>query len=228
MDKPEKHSVKKEYWEKNIENYSGFYYVNSEENIKIPFGLSVIYKKFLFPLERKVTLERYNNVCSFIDRNIKNGMKVADVGCGSGIFSKKIIEKGAFVFAMDYTSGALDLTKRNLLSDELNQIELTQLDITKNSIPRVDVAISIGVLPYIDDLDMYFENILPYTNLFLFNYINKYNIFNMVRRILSFLNVRNYSCHNFSEISASVNKYGFKIIEKKKLGTGFMIELKRL
>ncbi len=228
MDKTGKHSIKKEYWEKNIENYSGFYYVSSEENINIPFGLSVIYKKFLFPLERKVTLERYNNVCSFINRNIKNGMKVADVGCGSGIFSKKIIEKSAFVFAMDYTSSALDLTKRNLLPDELNQIELTQLDITKNSIPRVDVAISIGVLPYIDDLDKYFEHILPYTNLFLFNYINKYNIFNMVRRVLSFLNVRNYSYHNFSEISTIADKYGFKVVEKKKLGTGFMLELKKI
>jgi 2-polyprenyl-3-methyl-5-hydroxy-6-metoxy-1,4-benzoquinol methylase len=228
MDKLEKHAIKKEYWEKNIENYSGFYYVKSEENIKIPFGLSAIYKKFLFPLERKVTLERYNNVCSFIDKNIKSGMKVADVGCGSGIFSKKIIEKGAFVYAMDYTASALELTKRNLGHEELNQIELIQVDITKNKIPPVDIAISIGVLPYIDELDKYFGNILPNTNLFLFNYINKYNIFNMVRRILSFLNVRNYSYHDFNEISTLAGKYGFKVVEKKKLGTGFIIELKKL
>ena len=228
MDKLKKHSIKKEYWENNIENYAGFYYVSSEENINIPFGLSAIYKKFLFPLERKVTLERYNHVCSFIDKSIKKDMKAADIGCGSGIFSKKIIEKGAYVYAMDYTASALDLTKRNLTSDEINHIELSQLDITKNSIPSVDVAISIGVLPYIDELDKYFENILPYTNVFLFNYINKYNMFNMVRRLLSFLDVRNYSYHDFNEISKLVKKHGFEIVEKKKLGTGFMLELRKV
>lgn len=227
MNKSGKHSIKREYWEKNIENYSRFYYASSEENINIPLWLSAAYKKYLFPLERKVTIERYDSVCSFIDTNVKKGMKVADIGCGSGIFSKKLIERGAFVYAMDYASSALDLTKKSLSAEELNHVELTQLDVTSTGIPRVDIAISIGVLPYIDELDKYFENVLPNTDLLLFNYINKYNPFNLVRRFLPLLDVRNYSYHDLKEISALTKKYGFKVTEKKKLGTGFMIELKR-
>ncbi len=227
MDKSKNYTINKDYWEKNIESYSGFYYVNSEENIQLPFGLSVLYKKFLFPLERKVTLERYNNVCAFIDKHVKKGMKVADIGCGSGVFSKKLLEKGAYVYAFDYAESAVELTKKNLSTVAVSNIEVSQFDITKNCIPDVDAAISIGVLPYIDEVDKYFHNILPHTDRFLFNYIDKNNLFNLTRRMMSFLDVRSYSYHSQKEISSLVHNNGFSIAENKKLGTGFILELKK-
>ena len=227
MGKSKNDTINRDYWEKNIESYSGFYYVNSEEQINIPFGLSGLYKKFIFPLERKVTLERYNIVCAFIDKHVKPGMKVADIGCGSGVFSKKMLDKGAYVYAMDYVNSAVELTKKNLSLYSAGNLEVFQLDITQQKIPRVDLAISIGVLPYIDEVNAYFQNIFPYTDLFQFNYINKYNFFNSVRSLLSFLDVRHYSYHSPKEISSLVMKNGFKISENKKLGTGFILETEK-
>jgi len=52
MEKSKKNTINRDYWEKNIESYSGFYYVNSEEQINIPFGLAGLYKKFIFPLPK--------------------------------------------------------------------------------------------------------------------------------------------------------------------------------
>lgn len=49
----EKHAIKHEYWKKNIEKYSGFYYVSSEENINIPFGAT----KHGFKIVEKKKLE---------------------------------------------------------------------------------------------------------------------------------------------------------------------------
>ena len=227
MEKSQDNTINKEYWQKNIEKYSGFYYVNSEENIDIPFGLDGLYKKFIFPLERKVTLERYNIVCAFIDRHVKPGMKVADIGCGSGIFSKKMLDKGAYVYAMDYVPSAVELTKRNLSSENTSMFEVSQLDISKQHIPKVDLAIGIGILPYIASSENFFGNILPYTDKFLFNYNDKYNLFNLTRTVLGFLDVRHYSFHSQNEIDLSISKNGFDIVKNTKLGTGFILELKK-
>ncbi|MBI4945433.1 MAG: methyltransferase domain-containing protein [Bacteroidetes bacterium] len=228
MEKHTDNTINKDYWEKNIEKYSGFYYITSEEQINIPFGLSGLYKKFIFPLERKVTLERYNIVCAFIDKHVKPGMKVADIGCGSGIFSKKMLDKGAHVYAMDYVHSAVELTKKNLSSDtNIKNLQVSQLDITKHNIPVVDVAISIGVVPYISEVGIFFDNILPYTDKALFNYNDKNNIFNITRRVLSFLDVRHYSFHSQKQISSLIAKHGFTIVENRTLGTGFILELKK-
>ena len=229
MSDSKNHTINREYWEKNIEKYAGFYYVNSEENLDLPFGLSFFYKKFFFPMERKITLKRYKHVCAYIDKHVKEGMKVVDIGCGSGIFSQKMLEKGAKVYAFDYTKSAVELTKKNLMPDgKTNEnLEVSVFDITEKSIPKVDLAISIGVLPYIDEVDKYFGNILPNTDKFLFNYIDKNNIFNLTRRILSVLDVRSYSYHSKGEIKSLIESRGVKIAKNTPLGTGFILDLEK-
>ena len=68
---------------------------------------------------------------------------------------------------------------------------------------------------------------MPHTDRFLFNYIDKNNLFNLTRRMMSFLDVRSYSYHSQKEISSLVHNNGFSIAENKKLGTGFILELKK-
>lgn len=219
--------INKDYWEKNIEGFSGFYDTHSEESIAAPNWFASIYKKIIFPLEKKYMRDRYNYVCAYIDKNVKKGMKVADIGCGSGIYTKRIISRGAFVYAIDYTENALSLTKKNLLPEEAKFSELLLVDITRQKIPVVDLAISIGVLTYIDEADVFFNNVLPNTNLFLFNYLSGNNLLNIFRKNLSLFDVRNYSYHHFQNIDRTLKSYGFEITQKQKLATGFIIDSKR-
>src|ERR1700758_3747246 len=101
--------LNKKYWEENIEGFSGFYDTKSEENISGNFLISFFYKKLIFPMEKKYMFVRHTCVSNFIESNIKDGMKVADIGCGSGVYVKKMIQKGAFVYAFDYAESALNL-----------------------------------------------------------------------------------------------------------------------
>lgn len=218
----------KKYWEKNIEGFAGFYDKQSEENFIAPAGVSFLYKKIIFPLEKKYMQQRHATVSCFIDNTIKEGMKVTDIGCGSGVYVKRMVQKGAFVYAFDFAESALELTKRNLSSDELKNVQIKQLDISEEHIPKTDIAISIGVLPYINDHQKYLKNILPFTDAILFNFLSENHILNFLRRtILRFLDVRMYSYHNLNKIKAELESHNFIIVKKAKLATGFIIEAKR-
>ena len=182
----------------------------------------------LFPIEKRYMYKRHTLVLNYIDKYVKKGMKVADIGCGSGIYTKKIIEKGAFVYAFDFAESAINLTKKNLSSEEQKFALIKKLDITSSNIPEVDLAISIGVLPYIDDLGKYLNNILPYTNSLLFNYLNRNNFFNTIRMILTFLDVRKYSYHSYGEIIQELEKQNYSVKKKTKLATGFLLNVKKI
>ena len=219
--------VNKDYWEKNIEGFSGFYDTKSEENIQAPGFFAALYKGLAFPMEKKYMLARYNFVCNYIDENVKPGMKVADIGCGSGVYTKRMISKGAFVYATDYVESAISLTRKNLTKDEVRSVELLHSDVVKQAIPKVDLAISIGVLPYIDEADKYFGNILPFTDLFLFNFLDKNNLFNRLRSLMPLFDVRSYSYHSSSAINSHLENHGFGIRLQETLATGFLMDVKK-
>lgn len=220
--------VNKEYWENNIEGFAGFYDVQSEESFNSGFwGFDCFYKKAILPLEKKWMLSRHQYVSNYIENTVKPGMKTADIGCGSGVYVKAMISKGAFVYALDYANSAISLTTRNLTARELNAASIQLFDITQNHIPPVDVALAIGVLPYINNLDGFLDNILPYTARVLFNYLDKNNIFNVIRRHITFLDVRKYSYHTSAEVRRKVEERGFRIVNVAKLATGFIVEIEK-
>lgn len=216
--------INKTYWEKNIEGFSGFYDTLSEESIAAPGWFASFYKKILFPVEKKYMRDRYNFVCDYIDRNVKPGMKVADIGCGSGVYTKRMIGKGAFVYAMDYAQSAVNLTKKNLDPKEAHSAEVMLFDIIQQPIPKVDLAISIGVLTYIDEMNEFFNHTLPNTEKFLFNYLSADNLLNRLRTRLHLLDVRNYSYHSYQDIEKKLKETKFIINKKQKLATGFIID----
>lgn len=215
--------INKNYWEKNIQGFAGFYDKKSEEELSGPRSFRYMYRKLILPIEKRFMFKRYNSVSGYIEKNVHPGMKVADIGCGSGIFTKKMAHKGAKVYAIDYTQSALDLTKKSLTIDESNSVELIKLDITSDHIPSVDLAISIGTLTYIDEVDQYFNNILPFTRLFLFNYLDVNNPINIVRRMVTMLDVRNYSYHSSDIIRNELRNRGFRINFRQRLATGFIV-----
>lgn len=225
--KSKNRDVNKDYWEKNIEGFSGFYDTSSEESIIAPGWLKPLYKKLVFPLEKKYMHDRYNYLCNYIDTCVKPGMKVADIGCGSGVYTKRMIERGAYVYALDYAESAVMLTKKNLSGANQNSFEVRLFDVVTQKIPAVDLAISIGVLTYIDESDVFFENVLSNTGLFLFNFLDKNNRLNRIRQNLSWLDVRNYSYHEFQGLEKTLNSYGFAISQKQKLATGYIINSER-
>lgn len=217
----------KEYWEKNIEAFSGFYDRGSEEAIDAVPVLRWLYRTFLFPIEKKYMRRRYEMVSKYIDRHIRPGMKAADIGCGSGIFTRMMAAKGAYVYAIDYAESALALIRRSLTEADLDSIELIKADITKQSIPKIDTGIAIGVLTYIQDSNLFFDHVLPFTDRLLFNIIDKHNLLNHLRRALPILDVRHLAYHARDSIEAGLTGRGFRMVHVEPLATGLMISCEK-
>jgi SAM-dependent methyltransferase len=222
-----KEGVNREYWENNIEGFSKFYDSESEENIIAPKYISQLYKRIIFPIEKKYMLDRYEIVCAYIEKNVHQGTTIADVGCGGGIFTEKMVLKNARVFALDYSNSALNLVRNKLVRHKMAGLELIKLDITKQRIPCVNLAIAIGVLTYTNEINAFFGNILPYTDKFLFNYLNAHNPINIFRRLFSIFDVRKLCYHRTADIKMQLHKRGFRINHTIKLATGFVIDCEK-
>ena len=217
-----------EYWQQNIQGFSGFYDRTSEETLQGPSVLTSIYKAIIFPLEKKYMRQRFNMVSAYIAQNARSGMAIADIGCGCGIYTKQAASLGAKVYALDFVDNALALTRKNLTGDELKFVQFLKMDITRQAIPKVDMVISIGVLPYVDGLDSFFDNVLPYTDLFLFNFLDAESWLNILRKKMPVLDVRGYSYFSASEVRQKLAAGNFEIVDIQKLATGFVVQSKRI
>lgn len=221
----------KEYWKENIEAFGKFYNKNSEEEIIAPKLIGLLYRTFIFPLERRVTLERHRKTADFIKRNVTPDMKVIDLGCGTGIFATEILLRGAHVLAVDYVESALSATKRRveeMLPDSKHNIEYLLLDIMEEPLPKSDIVIAIGVTPYVDSLEIFLGHILPTTEKLYCLFLNKRNWMNRLRNSLKFLNVRRYRFFDDEIVGRLLAKYNFERISREPIGTGFLDLMERI
>lgn len=220
-----------QYWQENIEAYGKFYDSTSEEEIIAPGLIGLLYRTFIFPLERRVTLDRYRKTVNYIEANVRPHMKVVDLGCGTGIFTTEILLKGANVLAVDYVESALSGTKRRvdeMLPDSKHNVEYLLLDIMEEPLPKSDIVIAIGVTPYVDSLEIFLDHVLPTTDEFYCYFLNKHHWTNELRNLLKFLNVRQYRFFDNHNIDEILPKYDFKRTSRECVGTGFLDVMQRI
>jgi NDP-4-keto-2,6-dideoxyhexose 3-C-methyltransferase len=220
-------NLHRDYWERNIEGFAGFYDKGSEEALGGPRLIRKLYHALVLPIEKFYMKKRYNMVRRFIEDYVGSGDTFADIGCGSGIFSILAAEKGARVIALDFAQSALDLTERNVPKNLKSQIRIALIDISKQSVPRVNSAIAIGVLPYVQDSGKFVANIAASADLIMFNFLNADHPINLIRSKLKPLDPRQYFYHKQAAICDHLSKFGHRIISSERLATGTMIVSRR-
>ena len=225
--KPLKYHSHNDYWEKNIEAFTGFYDKTSEEKISGNSVIQYLYKKLIFPIERQVTRHRFDMVTAQISATVTKKSTVVDLGCGGGVFSLYLAKNGINVIACDFADSALELTEKKIPKTLQKKVKIRKLDITKARTPNSDLTIAVGVLPYISDLKLFVRNIGLGSDAVLFNYLEGTNPFNVIRRKLTFLDVRNYEYQSRHDVESDLKACGFSHLEFKKLGTGFMVYAKK-
>ncbi|MCU1451776.1 MAG: methyltransferase family protein [Acidimicrobiales bacterium] len=73
---------------------------------------------------------------------------VLELGCGSGLLTRYLVDAGHRVIATDASPAMLDLTRRNVPEAE----EIRRLVLPDDPLPKADAVVSIGhVLSYLDD-----------------------------------------------------------------------------
>lgn len=217
----------KAYWDRNIDNWGKFYLEtsHSDEEFSSPAWLSWLYRRFVMPIESRLMADRYRLTMEFIERHVKPGMVVADVGCGTGIFSVEMLKRGARVIAIDISSSSLEATRRAVkatVAEREQNIEFLQMNVSDGPIPRVDAAIAMGVTPYVQDIAPFYENILAHTRLFYCLVLDPHHWANRVRSILPILNVRNLHCFTRDEIDGILKRNNFELVERRDFASGYL------
>ena len=147
----------KDYWDKNIERWGQFYLEEShlgEEFYSSKF-VSFIYRIFIVPIESRLMEKRFKLTMDFVENFSKPGITIADVGCGTGIFTVEMLKRGARVKALDLSTVSLEATQKNVereVPEFANAVEYIHSDLSVVSMPKVDVALAMGVTPYVTDI----------------------------------------------------------------------------
>ena len=164
--------------------------------------------------------ERFKLNSLFIKKFVKPGMSVADIGCGTGIFTLQILNLNAKVIAIDVSKESLKATREYILKnqpDKLKNVTFIQIDVSRNKIPFADIAIAIGVTPYVENINSFYSNILPNVNMFYCHLLDSRHWANRVRYFLPILNVRN----------VLLTKHNFALINRENFATGYFDIIKK-
>lgn len=217
----------KEYWDKNIDNWGKFYLESShsEEEFNSPGWLTNLYRRLIVPIEARLMGERYRLTIDFINQYVRPGMLVADIGCGTGIFTVEMLKRGAKVVAIDISTSSLEATRRNVQKDApeyADAVSFLQMNVSESQIPAVDVAIAMGVTPYVTMIEPFYRNILGSTKIFYCLILDPTHWANRIRQIIPLLNVRNVHCFERRQIDSIIASNQCTLIERRNFASGYL------
>lgn len=215
----------RKYWEKNIERWGEFYLEISHghEHYDAPAWLGTIYRATIGRIESRLMRERFELTSRFIDEFVTAGCVFADIGCGTGIFTVAALKRGARVHAIDFSERALEITQSNVrkyIPD--GDVSYHQVDVQLDALPKSDVAIMIGVAPYVANLEACLESVLVSTNVLLCQYVEPKHWANRIRRALPILNVRQLIFHSAEDVDALYERHRWKLMTRRPFATGIL------
>lgn len=215
----------RDYWEHNIDRWSELYLEISHghEKLDAPSWLGAAYNATIAKYEARLMRERFAMTLRFIDSHINTETVFADVGCGTGIFVVEALKRGARVVAIDFAQRALDITKTNVEKYAPNgDVTYHRLDVQVDELPKSEVAIVMGVAPYLADLDGFLDRVLTSTELVLCQFVDPHHWANRIRRLLPVLNVRRLIFHARDEVDACYSRRGWKLVKRSEFASGYV------
>ena len=88
--------------------------------------------------------------------HVNKETEAIDVGCGTGVFSKILLERGARVTAVDYSKDMLGICENELKGLSKANYSLVNCDATSLRAPdnKFSLLVSVGLLDYVEDMDL--------------------------------------------------------------------------
>lgn len=91
---------------------------------------------------------------------LKPGMKVADVGAGTGYFSMRLARVAASVFAVDVEPAMIDYLKKRVANEKLSNVTPVLASATSPNLPEpVDVVLVVDTYHHLPNRPAYFREL---------------------------------------------------------------------
>jgi ubiquinone/menaquinone biosynthesis C-methylase UbiE len=170
---------------------------------------------------------------SALVKEVVRNKKVLDLGCGTGIFTKKIHEWEGKVIGIDFSEAMINIAK-----DESPLIEFYILDAERTNFPdnEFDIVTNSLMIHYFDDLNNLFREInriLKQNGLFIFSFhhpfnevIEKIDINDRIENILNdYFNEKEYSWKMLEGMNLISYHHTFETVSKSLYNNGFLIQI---
>lgn len=213
------------YWDKNIDLWGEKYLdiSHGHETFDRPAWFTAAYNATIGQLERRLMKERYRRTVAFLDEYIKPGVTFSDLGCGTGIFVVEAARRGAVVNAVDFSESALNSTRQAVERFTPDAtVTYTKIDLQTGDIPESEVSLSMGVTPYMADIEAFICNAIPKTRILCLQFTDSRNWASRVRRAIPLIDVRALQCYSRQEIDATYRKCSGIVCEREKFASGFI------
>ena len=122
--------------------------------LKSPYGFSHSYNQKGNALVSRFLRGRFTHIFESLD--IKKSIKAIDVGCGTGVYMKMLLEKGAEVTGVDFSDKMLETCGEYLKGLEGKGYTLINCEAHLLNVPdnKFDLLISVGLLDYVEDVKL--------------------------------------------------------------------------
>jgi len=137
--------------------------------------------------------KRFNETMNLLDSMVKPGVIVADIGCGTGIFTVEILRRGGTVLAVDISESSLNATREaieRLVPTAMNRVSYLQGDVEDLSLMKCDLILAVGVAPYLIDIVGFVRSSLAHSDAIYISLLDQRHWANKIRRYFPQLNVR--------------------------------------
>jgi len=127
-------------------------YADFDASYKEGRGIKDIIRSLTYSVNKKAISGRLGALLNLVGDDIK-GVKILEVGCGPGIYSIKLAQKGAIVTGIDYSRGMIDAATNNAekagVSAEFILADFMKFE-TKS---KFDYVFATGVIEYIKNAE---------------------------------------------------------------------------
>jgi len=212
----------KSYWNENISKWGDLYLDASHghEVFDRPAWFSSLYQKSIGRIERRLMRSRYERTCNFLRSYVMPGDTVSDIGCGTGIFLQEALRcEAGHVHAIDFSESALQVARAHINSAK---VSYHLMDVQTGRIPDSDVAIAMGLTPYITDLPAFLRNAIRSAKVLQCLYVDPKHPANRVRSAIPMVNVRNLQMYSPETVDSIYADVGGQLIDRRKFATGFI------
>jgi len=112
-------------------------------------GIKDIVRLLTYSVNKKAISGRLNALLELVGDNINNA-RILEVGCGPGIYSVRLTQRGARVTALDYSRGMVDAAKKNAEASGVDINFILGDFMELNSESMFDYVFATGVIEYIE------------------------------------------------------------------------------
>ncbi len=122
-------------------------------------------RKLNLPVIRSIRRGESTRIYRCFDEIIRPDDTVLEIGCGTGYYTRDLIQRASHVIALDDSESMLNIIRNRLTPEQVSRMQFVRSEATRFTPENpVDVVVHIGVLDYVPDWQAFLTHSLRHAH----------------------------------------------------------------